>query len=398
MRGRRRGPRAGPSRSVLLDVALAAVFTVVAQVDVWAPHLAVWGDDPVEGPRLVSSLLLLGVGVPLAWRRRAPLATVTIVAAAAAAQAVVTGTAPIGLVLAGPTLVALYSVAAYADWRRALAGLALMAGAIAVHDLNDPAIRSAAAVGEASYWWLVMLGGWIVGRYVGSRRTAEALSRRAGQLEMERQATEAAVRDERARIARELHDVVAHSVSVVAIQAGAAQSVLDTEPERAREPLDAIESTAREALIEMRRLLGVLRAEDDGPSLTPQPGLADVETLLGHIREAGLPVDLTVEGEPRALPPGVELSAFRIVQEALTNVLRHAGTARARVTVRYRTDAVEVQVVDDGRSSGDRRPGGHGLVGMQERVTLYGGTLTTGEQSEGGFAVTAVLPVGSPPA
>jgi signal transduction histidine kinase len=379
---------------VLFDVALAAVFVGIAQVDVWAPELAVWGDDPVRGSHLVNTVVLLGLGIPLAWRRRAPLFAITVIATAISLQAVVTGEAPTGLLLAGPVLIGVYSVAAYGDRSKALAGLAISAAAAALHDLNDPAVQTARDVGNASYWWLVTFLAWLVGRYVASRRSAAELERRTRQLESDALHARAAVQDERLRIARELHDVVAHSVSVVAIQAGAAQSVLDTEPQRARQPLDAIESSAREALTEMRRLLGVLRDEGAEPTFAPQPGLADVELLLERVREAGLAVDLTVHGQPRSLPTGVDLSAFRIVQEALTNVLKHSGAGHTRVTVSYRTDAVQLEVADDGRPHGSFRPGGQGLVGMRERVALHGGTLATGEQPSGGFAVTAVLPVG----
>jgi signal transduction histidine kinase len=398
MRGPQPIARAGPSRSVLLDVALAALFVVVAQVDVWAPQLAGWGDDPVTDSRLVNSVLLLGLGLPLAWRRHAPFAAITVIAAAISLQATVTGEAAVGLLLAGPVLIGVYSVAAYGDRSRALAGLGAAAVAAALHDLNDPAIRTAQDVGNTSYWWLVTVLAWLVGRYVGSRRSAVAMERRTHKLEREALQARAAVQDERLRIARELHDVVAHSVTVVAIQAGAAQSVLDTEPQQARQPLDAIESSARQALTEMRRLLGVLRDEDAGPALVPQPGLADVELLLERVREAGLTVELTVQGQPRPLFPGVDLSAFRIVQEALTNVLKHSGAGHTCVTVRYREDAVELQIVDDGHPHGSPRPDGKGLVGMRERVDLHGGTLTTGEQASGGFAVIAVLPVGGAPA
>jgi signal transduction histidine kinase len=379
-----------PSRAALLDLALALVFLVIAQVDVWAPQLADLGDGADEGIRPLNAVLLAAVALSLAWRRRAPLAAVAVLSAAAAVQALLPGAAPIGLLLAGPVLIGLYSVAAYGSRRASWAGLVVVAAAVAVHDLTDPVLR--ADLEGTSWWWLVLLVGWLVGRYVGSRRAAADLERRARVLEEERRQAETAVQEERARIARELHDVVAHSVSVVAVQAGAAQAVLGSDPDRAREPLGAIETTARNALVEMRRLLGVLRAAEEEPTLAPQPGLADLPAVAASVTAAGLPVELVVEGEPAPLPAGLELAAHRIVQEALTNALRHARASRARVTVRHRPQALEVTVADDGGGGPTGRPGGHGIVGMRERVALYGGELSVGPGETGGYVVRAVLP------
>jgi len=377
-------------RPPLSDAALALVFLVVAQVDVWAPHLAVWGDDAVAGSRPLNALLLAAVAVPVAWRRRAPLAAVTVLGAAVTVQALLPGVAPIGLLLLGPVLTTLYSVAAYGGRTRSWAGLAVVAAATAVHDLTDPAYR--ADLEATSWWWLVLVVGWLIGRYTGSRRSAAQLERRARALEEERRQAETAVQEERARIARELHDVVAHSVSVVAIQAGAAQAVLDADPGRAREPLDAIEATARNALAELRRLLGVLRPAEEEPRLGPQPGIADLPAVAAQVSAAGLPVDVVVQGEPAPLPAGLQLAVHRIVQEALTNALRHSGATRVRVTVAYRPAHLEVTVADDGGGGPTRRPGGHGIVGMRERVALYGGELHVGPGEHGGFVVSAVLP------
>jgi signal transduction histidine kinase len=230
-----------------------------------------------------------------------------------------------------------------------------------------------------------------------------------------------AVAEERGRIARELHDVVAHSVSVMVVQAGAARRTLAASPDQATTALGQIESTGRQALVELRRLLGLLRDGDraDGAALAPQPSLDHLESLAAAAREAGLPVEVTVEGDPRPLPAGVDLSAYRIVQEALTNSLKHAGPARARVRVRYGADDLTVQVDDDGPGgqdaggglvvvtlgpegelevSGRRTEGGNGLIGMRERVALFGGTLETGARPGGGYRVAARLPLdnGSP--
>jgi len=199
--------------------------------------------------------------------------------------------------------------------------------------------------------------------------------------------------DERARIALELHDAIAHNVSMMVLQAGAERRVLDGSEGTTRETLEAIERTGRSALTEMRRLVGMLRTDRSEP-LAPQPGLRDLPILVGQLREAGLPIDLAVDGSPSGLPVGIELSAYRIVQEALTNVLKHAGDAHATVRVRYGADSLELEVIDDGRGeTADAVRGGHGLVGMRERVALYGGQFTAGRRPGGGFAVRVLLPV-----
>ncbi len=228
----------------------------------------------------------------------------------------------------------------------------------------------------------------LVRRVVGDRE------RRAQMAERERDvAAREAVVEERARIARELHDVIAHHVSMMVLQAGAERRGLGDEQASTREVLETVERTGRSALTEMRRLLGMLRG-DAGDPLTPQPGLDDVPTLVGQLREAGLPVELRVDGEPRPLPVGIELSAYRIIQEALTNALKHAGGARARVDVRYGADSLELEIADDGARRAPEVPtGGHGLVGMRERVALYGGRLDAGSRPSGGFVVRVLLPI-----
>ena len=233
---------------------------------------------------------------------------------------------------------------------------------------------------------------------VHHRRQRElALEERADALEREQeQRARAAVAEERQRIARELHDVVAHAISVIVVQARGGRRMLDAEPAEARGAFDTIERTGQEALGEMRRLLGLLRESEDEPALAPQPTLARLEELVQQVRDAGLPVELAIEGEPTELPPGVELSAYRIVQEALTNALKHAGPAHARVTVRYADDNLELEIADDGSgSAGNGDGGGHGLVGIEERVAMLGGELETGEAPSGGYAVRARLPYAS---
>jgi signal transduction histidine kinase len=228
----------------------------------------------------------------------------------------------------------------------------------------------------------------LVRRVVGDRE------RRAEIAERERDlvAREAVV-EERARIARELHDVIAHHVSMIVLQAGAERRVLDGANASTREVLETVERTGRSALTEMRRLLGMLRADTNEP-LTPQPRLTDLPILVDQLRAAGLPVDLRVEGDPRELPVGIELSAYRIVQEALTNALKHAGKATASVNIRYGSDSLELEIADDGaEGSTPVASGGHGLLGMRQRVALYGGRLDAGRRPGGGFAVRVLLPI-----
>jgi signal transduction histidine kinase len=215
----------------------------------------------------------------------------------------------------------------------------------------------------------------------------EALTR---ELEVQRDVqARAAVTIERGRIARELHDVVAHNVSMMVVQAGAAERVLDGEQAHVRAALTAIANTGRETVDEMRTLLGVLRTNEDGLALSPQPGLADLEQLVANVREAGLPVEVCIEGTP----PPLDLSAFRIVQEALTNALKHAGPARAEVTIRYQGATVELEVQDNGTGSWNGGGSGHGLIGMRERVAMFGGQLEAGRRDDGGFTVRTRLPL-----
>ena len=206
-------------------------------------------------------------------------------------------------------------------------------------------------------------------------------------------AADRAVAEERRRIARELHDVVAHSVSVMTVQAGAVRRLLRPDQERERQALEVIEATGREALTEMRRLVGLLREQGAMPEFAPQPSMRTVDVLVGTVREAGLPVELEIEGEPQELAPGVDLSAYRVIQEALTNALRYAGPAHAWVTVRWLRDALELEIANDGRSEPGSTGGGHGLAGVRERVALVGGTVDSGPRDGGGFVVRAHLPL-----
>jgi signal transduction histidine kinase len=251
-------------------------------------------------------------------------------------------------------------------------------------------------VGNFLFGLLIGGGAWTVGRVVRSRtQLAAGLAREAARLESERVV---AVSEERARIARELHDVIAHSVSVMVVQAGAAQAVLEQHPERAVESLEAVQETGRQALVEMSRLVGLLRDDSEELGLAPQPGLGELDALVAQVRTAGLPVEVRIEGLQRKVSLGVDLSAYRVIQEALTNALKHAGRARAEVTVRFEHDALEVEVLDDGPGCMNAHSGGHGLAGMRERVSVFGGEFVAGPLPGGGFAVRARLPLEAAPA
>jgi signal transduction histidine kinase len=301
-------------------------------------------------------------------------------------------------------VLAVFSVGAYAEPRRSVVGCALVLGWFWAGALMDNAGRPGQRGPSDFVFVTVVFGGaWLLGRALRGRGLQAAeLQQRAAQLEADQEAqAQAAVAAERARIARELHDVIAHSVSVMVIQAGAAEQLLEDTPERARGPLEAVQDTGRQTILELRRLLGILREDGQELSLAPQPGLAGLGLLVEEMGQAGLPVQLRVEGQPGRLPPGIDLAAYRIIQEALTNALRHAGPAQAEVLVRYQQHAVELEVLDDGRGPGPRNgaggASGHGLVGMRERVALYGGTLEAGPRSTlgkagSGYAVRARLP------
>jgi signal transduction histidine kinase len=318
--------------------------------------------------------------LPLLVRRRYPVAVLWIVAVATIAT-----TAEYRDFVPFAAALAIYSVATQLDRRRSLlqsAAASFVMGAFAV-----------AADGWRGLPELIIFAAaWVFGDSLGTRRAyTRELEEKAARLEREREAEAArAVAEEQARIARELHDVIAHNVSVMVVQAAAGSDVFDSSPARAREALRSIETTGRAALAELRRLLGVVR---EGAVYEPQPGLDRLDGLLDRVREAGLDVRLSVEGPPRDVPVGVGLSAYRIVQEALTNTLKHADAREARVAVRYREAGLEVEVRDDGRGETNGDGDGHGLLGMKERALLLGGELEAGPAPGGGFAVTARFPL-----
>jgi len=378
----------------IFDVAIVVVVAVQGQLDTWLPAITRSGGNVrMVGSAPVNAACLALTAVLLLWRRRAPLGVLVAIMLVSDAQALLEGASQ-GLGVFFPILIGTYSVARYADRRTALTGLSVAVLGFVVHDLRDPNVS---AVAEVFFLYLILAGTWAAGAALHGRAVqGDELMRRAADAERDiAEQAEAAVRSERTRIARELHDVVAHHVSVMAVQASAGVSLLDSgDTARARMTLRTVEDTARQALGEMRRLLGILRAADP-PDTTPQPGLTTVSMLVDQIRRAGLPVELAVEGERRPLPAGVDLSAYRIVQEALTNALKHAGPVPTHVQIRYGAQSVEVEVWDQGSGlSAEAVPGaGQGLIGMQERVALYGGTFESGPRPGAGFAIRARLPV-----
>jgi signal transduction histidine kinase len=372
------------------------VAMVIAGVAIPALYVHRPGYEQYRQPNALAVVLVLASALPLAWRRRFPLA----VLAATGTLAIVLEAANYPPSTAGvPVLIALYTVTTRCPRRVSIrAGVATAVGILIALLVTHEKVTASDVIENV----VVFGAAWMLGDRNRVRQAYLAhLETRADQLEREREVNAArAVADERTRIARELHDVIAHNVSVMVVQAGAARRTLDRDTDGAREAMEYIESTGRQALDEMRRLLGVLRQDGDPvqAALTPQPSVRHLDQLVAQVREAGLPVDLEVEGEPQPLASGVDLSAYRIVQEALTNSLKHAGPAHATVHVRYGKSDVELTVSDDGRGprppdSGNGRYDGHGLVGMRERVALFGGELEVGPRRGGGFEVRARLPV-----
>jgi signal transduction histidine kinase len=350
-------------------------------------------ENGAQGPLWLDVALIVAVVAPLLARRRFPFGAPLAVGAAVIVSSLVDNRlVPSNFITFLCGCAAAFLVALLRDRRQAVAGLALVVGVEAVVARTDPQ----GGIGNFVFIALIFTVIWVVGFALG-RKFAEAdeARDRAARAEREREErARTAVAEERARIARELHDVVGHSVSVMTVQAAGVRRLLRPDQQRERDALLVVERTGREALAEMRRMVGVLRRPEEAPALAPQPSLEHLDRLVAQAREAGLQVDLRIEGEACELPPGVDLTAYRLVQEGLTNAIKHAQAERAEVVVHYSDGEVEVTISDDGRGVGTRGGGGgHGLVGMRERVSVYGGDLDAGPRPGGGYRLRAKLPL-----
>jgi signal transduction histidine kinase len=371
------------------DVALTAAVVALGQVDAFAPGL--YGTS-VVGPAWAVSLTYLVAGLAVLVRRTRPGLAFGVGIGALVVQALTIGTSEgNGSLL--PAVLLTYSVAVHGSRRVAVLALCAIPVVSAVRELNNPENTTVAEVLNGLGWDMVIVAAWFLGAYVRTRRQLVVeLRQRAAQ------SAEAAAVAERTRVARELHDVLAHSLGVVVVQAEAAEEALTRRPEVAAESLRSIQRTGREALVEVRRLVGVLR--EDEAVREPARGAAAVGDLVHRVTAAGLPVELEVRGSVEGLPAAPDLAVYRIVQESLTNVLKHAGATQARVLIARRPDEVAVEVTDDGAGPADAIgqaiDQGNGLRGMRERVTALGGTFSAGPDGDTGFAVRAVLSLREP--
>jgi signal transduction histidine kinase len=376
-----------PRSARAADAFVVAVLVVWGQATVWTADAGTMASE-----RPVHALLVAVATVPLFVRRYRPLLALVLVFGAAWLHAELGGTS--GVLWFGACL-ALYALGAHADRWSLVAGSAVVAAGVLVMDI--PRLLAGEELDSVLPAWFILAGLVGLGRWMRHRhRETEQLQARAARTEEEiAEEAERAVADERGRIARELHDLVAHSMGVIVIQSQAGQRAVDTDPSAARAALSAIETSGRQGLAEMRRLLGLLTSRDER-SVAPQPSLRGLDALVAQVRSAGVPVVVETVGDLTGLPAGVDLAAYRIVQEALTNVLNHAGPATARVCVRHCGGVLEVEVCDDGQGAlrGARPAGtGHGHVGMRERATLYGGVVEAGDLPGGGYRVRARLSV-----
>ena len=370
-----------------LAIVIAAVEigleVALRQDDPRAPSTTLWVAVPA------IALLVL----PLLARRRFPFAAPACVWLIAAALSFLDGRLVVFTVTASVAgMAASFLLGNLRDLTQARIGLAVVLAGSAIVIYNNPDH----AAGELVFVPVLFAIGWLAGFALRERAAqAEAAEERAVHAEREREsAARIAVAEERARIARELHDIVAHSVSVMVLQVGAVRHRLPKTLEEDRDALTGVERAGRAALAEMRQLLGAMREDGQEADLTPQPGLDDLDSLLEEVGRAGLPVRLHVDGESFPLPRAIDLSAYRIVQEGLTNALKHARASRADVVVRYRADEVELEIRDDGQGVSTTDGLGHGLVGVRERVKIYGGEMTTGTAPDGGFVLSTRLPLG----
>jgi signal transduction histidine kinase len=387
------GRLASADPGIIADAGLGIAGAGLIAVAAWGPPRLI-GSEAIAGPWWLLAVLPLLVGGPLVLRRRAPLLTWLATWAGVATLCLLAPNSVRGLAFTFALFATAYSVGAHASFRRAVAGLAIAAPIVAVLSHRGE-LALALSSGEqgghtgVTLAFLQLLAFWLAGVVVYARRRGASLAARSAALQ--RQAEQAAVA-ERARIARELHDIVAHHLSVVVLQAAGARAT----GRPAEAVLEKIENSARQALDETSRLLNVLRDPDEEATLAPQPAIGELDALAASVRAAGLPVNLVIEGNLIPLPTTVDVSVYRIVQEALTNVLKHAGPARAEVTIGREQDTVTIEVTDDGAGphGNGLASGGRGLIGMRERAAVLGGELAAGPRPGGGFAVRARLPLG----
>jgi signal transduction histidine kinase len=365
-----------------VDAVLATLFVVTALATTRRP-------DPVYEPRDgVAIVLILASTVPYYVRRLAPLPVLVVSLSATAALFIDGYDAGALPFLIG---VGIYTVGAYRPLPEVVGATVFVNVALfAMLVADSPRFAVPEFVTSVPVYVATMLVGWSM---QSRRQRVDALAREQGEAALR------AAADERLRIAQELHDVIGHSLGVIAVQAGVGMHLIDSDPAEAKRALEHISRTSRSSLAEIRRLLGLVRAGERAAAYTPTPGLADLPRLAAEVTGAGLDVDLTVSPGAAGLPPGVELAAYRIVQEALTNIVRHARAQRATVQLDVDRGSLRIVVTDDGTgSNGIGRPGAHGLVGMRERVAVYGGSLDVGPAPSGGYRVAATLPYDEDPA
>jgi signal transduction histidine kinase len=390
------GRLAGSDPGIIVDAGLGIAGAGLIAVAAWgSPRLI--GSEAIAGPSWLLALLPLLLGAPLVLRRRAPLLMWLAIWAGIALLSLFADNSLRGLAWIFVVFAAAYSLGAHASFRRAFAGLVLTAPVVAaISHRGETGLAFPSHGGQAgvALTFLQLLAFWLAGVLGHARRQAASLAARSAALQRQAEQATAA---ERARIARELHDIVAHHLSVVVLQAAGARA----SGKPAGATLEKIENSARQALEETSRLLNVLRDPDEEAGLAPQPGIGGLGELAAAVRAAGLPVNLVIDGDHAALPATVDVSVYRIVQEALTNVLKHAGPTRAEVAIGCEQDAVTIEVTDNGTGQhGNGSPrGGHGLAGMRERAAVFGGELAAGPRPGGGYAVRARLPLsgGLPP-
>jgi len=381
---------AGGHAGVIVDAGLGIAAAGLIAVAAWgSPRLI--GSEVIAGPSWLLALLPLLMGVPLVLRRRAPLLMWVAIWAAIGLLSLFENNLLRGVAFTFVLFAAAYSLGAHASFRRAVAGLVLTVPVVAgLGHKGELGLAFQSQNGHAGVVmaFLQLVAVWLAGVVVHARRRAVEL---AAQSAASQRQAEQATADERARIARELHDIVGHHLSVIVLQAVGGQA----SGRPAGPTLKKIENSARQALAETRRLVGVMHQSGEAAGFAPQPGIGELDALAASVRAAGVPVNLVIDGDLAALPAAVDVSVYRIVQEALTNVLKHAGSARADVMVGCAEEAVTIEVTDDGSGAGQPTPaGGHGLAGMRERAAVFGGDLAAGPRPGGGFTVRAWLPLG----